>query len=492
MNFNLPLGINSFVPFKAFRLDNPKVLWINLSLYQKYGLFLEKDCVDDDVILYTLEQFAYSTLSNPENENSVFYAERYGGQGISYNGGGARAGIKGCFQVKGIGPTPLVGKKSPFWYSNGQFPVSEAIKEVMCSEVLNYLLPHGAVQCLAIIESDIDAFSDINKQKVRCKGGLVVRENALRVAHFERASLFTNQLDNCVSDYERTEQAVNQFLTYLEMSETMDIVEYLECSVVRWAQQIASARANSIMHGSLSSSNMCIDGRWIDFGTTTSATHYTNVIAAIGSESFWNEHYPLFSSIHELVFHINKFSRNKVSVDGDKIAIIFSDHLERELKRQFLLKLGLSREQVESLVDLKQCEEFFDNLLSVIKLGKMEIHAGVPYFSDNVGKYTLPKIIDILLSKKIINGLQEKQLMESFDGLITAYCKKYMMTYDQVIKGMKEKTSKYYHNFDFLHFDIVQKEVEEMASKGIEVNDVCNYINSKISISKLVKENNED
>ena len=228
----------------------------------------------------------------------------------------------------------------------------------------------------------------------------------------------------------------------------------------------------------------------VSIETTKKTKIWIKVCDAKATKTFYSKWYAMVDGSQQFYIGMPQspyVSRLVVYADGESPLAESNDYEVTEIEilpLQSTKYISLSR-KTKSFVQFAQ---EFSQEASYLDASK----TGVPYFSDNVGKYTLPKIIDILLSKKIINGLQEKQLMESFDGLITAYCKKYMMTYDQVIKGMKEKTSKYYHNFDFLHFDIVQKEVEEMASKGIEVNDVCNYINSKISISKLVKENNED
>ncbi|HAI2223197.1 TPA: MchC protein, partial [Escherichia coli] len=56
-------------------------------------------------------QNACSYIIDPDSTASakVFHAERYGGSGIQRNGGGARCGFDGNYQVKRIGSNPLVG-----------------------------------------------------------------------------------------------------------------------------------------------------------------------------------------------------------------------------------------------------------------------------------------------------------------------------------------------------------------------------------------------
>lgn len=54
---------------------------------------------------------ACSYIIDPVSSASAktFHAERYGGSGIQRNGGGARCGFDGNYQVKGMGANPLVG-----------------------------------------------------------------------------------------------------------------------------------------------------------------------------------------------------------------------------------------------------------------------------------------------------------------------------------------------------------------------------------------------
>ncbi|WP_414448021.1 hypothetical protein AB4851_00790 [Burkholderia sp. 22PA0099] len=49
-----------------------------------------------------LARYAYAVPREGTGRGKVFYAERYGGDGISFHGGGARCGYDGQFQLKGI------------------------------------------------------------------------------------------------------------------------------------------------------------------------------------------------------------------------------------------------------------------------------------------------------------------------------------------------------------------------------------------------------
>lgn len=53
----------------------------------------------------------FDSLTPLSNNEKIFYAERYGGYAISLNGGGARCGFDGRWQVKGIGANARVKKQ---------------------------------------------------------------------------------------------------------------------------------------------------------------------------------------------------------------------------------------------------------------------------------------------------------------------------------------------------------------------------------------------
>ncbi|ELE50971.1 mchC domain protein [Escherichia coli] len=74
-------------------------------------------------------QNACSYIIDPGSTASakVFHAERYGGSGIQRNGGGARCGFDGNYQVKGIGSNPLVGEGTDERHSNGALGAVHAI-----------------------------------------------------------------------------------------------------------------------------------------------------------------------------------------------------------------------------------------------------------------------------------------------------------------------------------------------------------------------------
>ncbi|WP_380180756.1 MchC protein [Kalamiella sp. sgz302252] len=173
-NLSLTALTDNLVPFSARQVAT-SLIWRSPD-------------VDDAETL----QNACSYIIDPTSsaDTKLFYAERYGGSGLQRNGGGARCGFDGCYQIKGIGINPLVGKGSDRRHSNGALSAEHAIYEALWGEVLAQILPYGAVRTQAVLLITGNAgraFNDVGDAVPRA---LLVRKPVIRPAHFERAPWF--------------------------------------------------------------------------------------------------------------------------------------------------------------------------------------------------------------------------------------------------------------------------------------------------------------
>lgn len=105
----------NLVPFTARQVTS-KLIWraedsLNIEV-------LQKAC-------------SYIIDSASSSSHKIFHAERYGGSGIQRNGGGARCGFDGSYQIKGMGTNPLVGKGTDGRHSNGALGAIHAIYEAL-------------------------------------------------------------------------------------------------------------------------------------------------------------------------------------------------------------------------------------------------------------------------------------------------------------------------------------------------------------------------
>jgi hypothetical protein len=137
------------VTFVTHRARLPDALWVRDGFYAAE--------VADPRSRFSA-QFAYLIRDSETfhgldftSEQRLQIAERYGGEGTGDNGGGARCGNLGGYQVKGIGANPLVGSGRNHWYSYGGLNAQDAIYETIMSEVLGRVLPHGAATIFGVI-----------------------------------------------------------------------------------------------------------------------------------------------------------------------------------------------------------------------------------------------------------------------------------------------------------------------------------------------------
>ncbi|ERK06707.1 MchC protein [Serratia fonticola AU-P3(3)] len=208
----------------------------------------------------------------------VFHAERYGGSGIQRNGGGARCGFDGRYQVKGIGANPLVGNGSDRRHTNGALGAIHAIYETLWGEVLAQLLPYGAVQTQAVLLTDQYIDITFERSKVPSRRALLVRKPVIRPAHFERAPYFQPQSEyrgQLMHDARRVRAVIHMLPANLPappagFSEKAYRDPQLYCieglceMARRQAWQMAFCRTR-FLRLTTSPSNIAMDGRLLDF-----------------------------------------------------------------------------------------------------------------------------------------------------------------------------------------------------------------------------------
>lgn len=489
-NINLPLNEQCFVPFKAYRLSQAEVIWINVELLHKHNLFIDKKESDKEIIDWILQEFAYTTYTDKENidlsNESVFYAERYGGQAINRNGGGSRAGLKKDFQVKGIGPNDLVGEGSEFWYSHGSATLNDMIQEALWGEVCHNLLPHGGVRCLAIIKTGIDAIGDNNKERIILPGGLVIRENSLRIAHFERAPYFKPKNKDLLSDHKRTKLALTSLKLAIDTvlsAKTDNIETGLKLLITRWATQLSYAKAIRLMHGAITSSNFSLDGKWIDFGSISTLGDHSNTIIGRGRPPFWEDHAPLYESITNLCFYINKFnSKGALEVNSDNLTKHFSASMEKYMAIYFVALTGLPIKEIKKVENSSELKEFYLQLKSVLKMG-----GGGATLSDYIPKhkekrcfYPLEKILELLCDNKENTSKLEEDLIKKFNKLISLISTNTAMDMElQRKKNLKYRAV----NLDPLHFDLLRLEIAKIAKDKNITKKVKQLIESRIELA---------
>ncbi|PSU47329.1 MchC protein [Photobacterium frigidiphilum] len=431
----------SFVPFDAYKLKNAELIWFNKKLVKELGMSVKnagKEIIDN----YAYVSDGYTNTRNIDNlDKKIFLADRYGSRYEVCNGGSARCGINGNFQIKGIGANPLVAINIDEHHSHGKLCLSEAVNEAIWGEVCHQHLPHGAVRTLAIINTHttVRSFYGLNETKV-LPCALAIRQVAVRPAHFERSTFFFPDVayqelrDN---DCERVRQTISFLPKLFKLdcnSKNESIYDVLITFTEKLAEQIAVSRIQGIPHRSLTSSNVCVDGRFVDFGTITALPDFSNHI--FGSEQFgvWNDHLLIIKWLNHLTLFINKYSDEKI--DNEKFNHIKENFINKlntteniELSRALRLK-GVNFNTIQSIKqELCKNGKFiktFDGRADKDLLGEIEQAAskfGIKTTSDinfplRKSKYSQKEIINNTLRKTAGRSIKNKDIVEYIDSYI--------------------------------------------------------------------------
>ncbi|WP_145997840.1 protein adenylyltransferase SelO family protein [Vibrio sp. vnigr-6D03] len=471
---NLPT--TSLVPFVTSKVNGASVAWKNLDLIRDYGL----DHIDD-IDTWLLDNYSFSTLpvdeSNLQADQSTFYAERYGGQLLAGNGGGGRAGLKGDFQCKGIGPTPLIGSITPDHYRTGMASLTEMLNEVLWGEVCHAMLPHGAVRCLAIID-----IGNILEGEERY--AIAVRENEVRMGHFELSPYFEPRGNEpLLSESLRVKAALDQFedicsSIYADSSTPEAILDSI---VKRFAEQLACARLFRICHGSITSSNIGISGKYLDFGTISSLGSYENISTSMGNPGFLYEYRNIVSSISGFIDTINWYRRD-INISSSDYVEKFIYHFEKQCHMRFCSIFGFEYTEQSPLGSTY--ERLSKKIYRYLTMGGAKEKYGVTYHNEGDGFHT----VDTLFGKLADRDFDSSSLEHSMFLDIKDILAESGGDYDEYIRQRFCFYNESNLNMDYLHYDLIRQDISEMI-KGDNIYAVFSeYVDDKIKRSNKIKE----
>lgn len=298
------------VSFQMLKCTGATVAWSNRHLAYEGG---------DEALI---DAFAYQIPKEPpaawpDVPRKTFYAECYGGQGIHHNGGGVRVGWTDDWLVKGIGINLLSGysdEDAAEYRRNGRAGLGEMLVEAIWGEVLHHALPYGAVRMTAILRT-----TEKLDDPLKSTGGLGIRQFAWRPAHFMRAPTFHVKPENRAlipHDTLRVKEAIARLPGLVPMPHGLSSAEIaklrplqrlkigLEEMVRRFGEQMAAAKAKRLSHGTLSTSNVSLDGRWNDLNSVSALPSYGY---RRNMTPFWDDQESLLTTIDLLCFYIQKY-----------------------------------------------------------------------------------------------------------------------------------------------------------------------------------------
>lgn len=354
------LSTASFVQLFSQRiLKNPQILWRNDKLF------------DPPCYLGSIQ-----ANENAHENTVVTLADIYGGEFIGTNGGSARMTCLNEYQYKGIGLTPLYFSpphhKKDRWHHTGTLSLDEGVREVIWSQILGKALPRGTAQAIALY-SDVE---DARKSEAKI---IFVRKFAIRPAHFIQNLHFPWSIDektNTSVDFYRTLQNVRLLKkSFTELNAEISHQKLFEQISIAHSDQISAAFVRRVFHGSLSTSNVKLDGGWLDFGATDVNHGYrrrTGAPQPLGPD-YWDQFSQVFGIIESLARSVNKFVETfggNDLVDIVRTRHIFQKNLNARLALEFFKLIGFE----ETCADLITSDALTRFHLACINVYKYRAH----------------------------------------------------------------------------------------------------------------------
>ncbi len=293
------------VRFPVRRLAQARVLWLNQRWFLEHGLNTRLPDIRKAVECELLDQYAVLAIprGDPHSDDDPWLeADRYGGTGGAFHGGSGRCGMRGAYNAKGIGKTPLVSEKVDAGHRSGFLSLKEAVREAVAAEICHAELPWGAVPIVAIIDTGFTHRPDVAAPEERC--AIVVRPNFIRPAHLERSIFFGDA----------GTPASQQFMDACRVRDTVraigrqpDVYPSVRETFTRLARQLGTARAWRLWQGRFLSSNLSMDGALIDFGAFRAVPSWRKCIGLAG-ECFGTEVKQLRIAFTSVLYYFAKYS----------------------------------------------------------------------------------------------------------------------------------------------------------------------------------------
>jgi len=315
----------ALISFPVRKVDGASVIWINERYFSSRGLEIQNLTVRELVLDWLIGSFAYCVpdpkhgLDNSSADELIVHADRYGSSGASIHGGSGRAAIRGAFQVKGVGRTPLVDGVKDWSYSHGCMWLEEAIREAVFSEIASLEFPVGAVPVVAIIDLGCEYIHDDGS--IGERRALVVRPIALRPAHLERAVAFCSREKGrrAIGEHGKDVERAKNMVRHVSAGCECELGSPPSCCVERLVQrigtQVAFGQIWRMFHGGYFSSNLTMDGELIDFGSFRAVRGWGVSFSSAQEPPFGKELILVNLMVDSLVFCVNKFSQR----GGDKL-----------------------------------------------------------------------------------------------------------------------------------------------------------------------------
>lgn len=366
------------VPIRLKPIKEARVLWLNHQVAEKDPNF---EIFGRDIKRYEqhiLSSCAYQLAPEPHingisNADFILgYADRYGGSGIGSNGGSGRAAIINGYLVKGIGRTPLVSSLTDESHASGGAYLEESVRETIYSEIVRAEFPHSAIPTLAIIDTGkIQIWESTESPKIE-RRTLLVRPCFIRPAHFERAtSFFSGNPKEGVLDTLRVSRC---FETAISVFGKTGLEEKYNSFWMKWARQLAYAFIHRLPHGSNTISNICLDGKFLDFGAMSAVPSWANVATMLSRQPFETQFKQLASMIYSSSYFFNRFLSDSYGNNEQICHLIEAAFLvyRKTVVSEVLRLCGVSRLSAYEFANCIELEGLWSAAMSIINHAQKE------------------------------------------------------------------------------------------------------------------------
>lgn len=368
------LGTTRLVPFVARRVRRSKVVYLNARWFLAHGIDIAIASVRSEVEAWLTYNFGVSVPDFSRDDEADYmeseitlHADRYGGTGGGVHGGSGRCGIRGRFNAKGIGRTPLISSRSDWFHSHGCMWLEECLREAISAEVLECESPVGVQPIISII--DLGMHIRRNDGSIGERRGVVVRPNVFRLGHFQR-SVFFGTSGSRESDQYLDAQCVRDAAKNIFGSHTGSPSHHLLASLLSTAEQIAFCRFHRLWAGPFCSPNAGINGEAMDFGAFRSVPTWRRFRGEAGAATFGEEEAGVCGAFVELARTVERSGGEPISIQRIQEAMRsrMTRVFERECSAAFNLQKPYSISVERRLIDklkriYKQQQLLFDSPL---------------------------------------------------------------------------------------------------------------------------------
>lgn len=309
-------------------------------------------------------------------------ADRYGGFGISQNGGSGRAAAVGPFHIKGVGRTALVDPRTEAGHASGGAYLEECVRETIFSQIFAAEFPYGAVPSLAIFLTGVLQHWPEGISPPTEKRCLLVRPLFLRPAHFDRALFFRNgePAEAAADDRRVAAMCASAVRRWGAEGAAQVFIKSWE----RWTEQLAYGYAHRLCHGGSTESNVALGGALLDFGASTSLPTWAPFVVAEGGMPAGAEVGNVIRSVMwtapQLARHVHPSLGTPEFVQGATAALPL--RFGYRVLFEFLRLMGLTRKQASAVMSSDRAAAIDEDVRAFIaRWGRSEqpIFAGIEF-----------------------------------------------------------------------------------------------------------------